>query len=53
MRIDTYLYFDGRCDEAIECYRGAVSASRFGMVADRFGVLWTAGAQERSAAANA
>jgi hypothetical protein len=41
------------CDEAIECYRGAVSMSRLGMVADRFGVLWTIVAQERSAAANA
>ena len=73
MQVQPYLFFDGRCEEAVEFYRGALDAeviassdaeadrlfsalaeggqvqmplgktffsSRFGMVADRFGVSW-------------
>lgn len=51
MYVQPYLFFEGRCEEAIELYRQALGAaqmpmgptffaSRFGMVADRFGVSW-------------
>jgi uncharacterized glyoxalase superfamily protein PhnB len=33
-RVQPYLFFEGRCEEALEFYR------RAGMVADRFGVSW-------------
>jgi PhnB protein len=66
MQVQPYLFFDGRCEEAIEFYRKAPDdaraeqlfisladggqvqmpltktffSSRFGMLADRFGVAW-------------
>lgn len=52
MAIQPYLFFEGRCEEALEFYRKALGAevrqpliktffsSSFGMLADRFGVPW-------------
>ncbi len=54
MQVQPYLFFEGRCEEAVEFYRKALGAEvtmlmRYkdspdppppGMVADRFGVSW-------------
>ena len=54
MQVQPYLFFDGRCEEAIEFYKSALGKGgqvqmpigktfftpRFGMVADKFGVGW-------------
>ena len=34
MRVEPYVYFQGRCEEALEFYRGAIDAE--GMVIARF-----------------
>lgn len=52
MIVQPYLFFDGRCEEALEFYRQGLGgqikmplaktffSSNFGMLVDRFGVSW-------------
>ncbi len=39
MRINPYLTFDGRCEEAFEHY-AAILGGDIGMLVDEFGIPW-------------
>ena len=41
MYVQPYLFFDGRCEEAVEFYKKAIGAE----VAGRFGVCWMLSAE--------
>ena len=42
--LQRYLFFNGRCEEAIEFYRSALGAE-VGMVTDQFGLGWMIGVE--------
>jgi PhnB protein len=40
MQVQPYLFFDGRCEEAFECYRQALGAEVTMLMRYKDGVSW-------------
>jgi uncharacterized glyoxalase superfamily protein PhnB len=53
MKLNTYLNFDGNCEEALKFYEKALGAKpvmmmRYGMLVDQFGVQWMVNCEKKA-----